>query len=517
MPQTRTLNIRTNQAERTLILTLIATLFAVSTIATAGVQDTVVVGDGADYESISAAIDAIEVEDSSDGYIILVLPGTYFLDDLSIIAIEPLAGPLRIQAASGPGTVAIDGVGNYRCIQSEDVDLTLVDLTLQNGYASDHGAGIHCDGGSLTLQGVTLANCSAESHGGGLYAIWAAVEINDSEFDSCTSDGNGGGVHCEHEELTLTDTDFNNCSASSWGGALAHGDVFSAIGCNFNGNSAAESGAIHGSSQSTVTIDSCTFQENTALTGNCGGLFLADQCNYTVQYCVFSGNSSAGAGGALYAFGASGLLQHCTFEFNQSTTATAGAVVLYSYTSQDSIFLVENCSFDTNTAYGQAGAIKVHQLGSTLSLTIRDTVFEHNASNASTGGAIHAVSNGEIQTSIDVDACHFHDNTADDDGEAINLAGSSITLTISDTLMCDHAFQNEINGSYTDVGGNDLGGWCCPGDIDANESVDVQDLSTLLAAWGSTTDGNSPNDVDRDQSVMILDVIDMFRHWGPCG
>ena len=83
-------------------MTLLTTLLLTTTIATAGVQDTFVVGDGegADYESISAAIDFIEGEDSSDGYIILVLPGTYVLDHLSIISIEPLTGPLQHSGCS---------------------------------------------------------------------------------------------------------------------------------------------------------------------------------------------------------------------------------------------------------------------------------------------------------------------------------------------------------------------------------------------------------------------------------
>jgi Tol biopolymer transport system component len=54
----------------------------------------------------------------------------------------------------------------------------------------------------------------------------------------------------------------------------------------------------------------------------------------------------------------------------------------------------------------------------------------------------------------------------------------------------------------------------CPGDLDDDGNVGVQDFLTLLAAWGTNPGG--PPDLNNDGEVGILDLLDLLAGWGPC-
>ena len=54
----------------------------------------------------------------------------------------------------------------------------------------------------------------------------------------------------------------------------------------------------------------------------------------------------------------------------------------------------------------------------------------------------------------------------------------------------------------------------CPRDLDADGSVGILDLLTLLVAWG--TDPGGPPDFDGDGTVGILDLLALLASWGPC-
>jgi hypothetical protein len=54
----------------------------------------------------------------------------------------------------------------------------------------------------------------------------------------------------------------------------------------------------------------------------------------------------------------------------------------------------------------------------------------------------------------------------------------------------------------------------CPGDIDGNGTVDVQDFLLLLAAWGPNP--GHPADLDADGVVGITDFLILLAGWGSC-
>ncbi len=54
----------------------------------------------------------------------------------------------------------------------------------------------------------------------------------------------------------------------------------------------------------------------------------------------------------------------------------------------------------------------------------------------------------------------------------------------------------------------------CPADLDANGSVGVPDLLSLLASWGPCKD--CPADFDGNGDVGVPDLLALLANWGPC-
>ena len=60
-----------------------------------------------------------------------------------------------------------------------------------------------------------------------------------------------------------------------------------------------------------------------------------------------------------------------------------------------------------------------------------------------------------------------------------------------------------------------IAGVSCPWDLDHNDSVGINDLLTLLAAWGPMPTPDPP-DFDGDGYVGIFDFLELLANWGPC-
>jgi hypothetical protein len=58
----------------------------------------------------------------------------------------------------------------------------------------------------------------------------------------------------------------------------------------------------------------------------------------------------------------------------------------------------------------------------------------------------------------------------------------------------------------------------CRADVDGNSTVDLQDLVSVLSAWGANEPCPPfvPQDVDRDCQVGLGDLLGVLSAWGPC-
>jgi hypothetical protein len=54
----------------------------------------------------------------------------------------------------------------------------------------------------------------------------------------------------------------------------------------------------------------------------------------------------------------------------------------------------------------------------------------------------------------------------------------------------------------------------CPGDLDGNGAVDVQDLVDLILSWGPCA--GCAADLDGDDAVGVTDLVALILAWGPC-
>jgi hypothetical protein len=135
-------------------------------------------------------------------------------------------------------------------------------------------------------------------------------------------------------------------------------------------------------------------------------------------------------------------------------------------------------------------------------------------------GTLYLQDNDEYATA-DVNDCRFSGNVGSGSGgggtDSCISGDEGIDLEITGTTFCDHLAGTEVQISYTDGGGNDLGNWCCPGDVDQDDDVDVDDLSDLLTAYGDESmDADDREDASRDGLVDISDLLGMLQQWGTC-
>jgi hypothetical protein len=58
----------------------------------------------------------------------------------------------------------------------------------------------------------------------------------------------------------------------------------------------------------------------------------------------------------------------------------------------------------------------------------------------------------------------------------------------------------------------------CPGDINGDGEIGIEDLADMLAAWGPCPPTPDPcsSDLDGDGLVGITDFLDLLSLWGPC-
>jgi len=262
----------------------------------------IIVDDGGygDFNNIQAAID-----DSNDGDIIYVFPGTYTGPANRDIDYGGRAVTVTGVAPEDPYIVAatvIDCNGsateNHRgfiFISGEGPNSVLAGLTITNGY-SDYGGGIRCDNSSPTITNCIVTENSADYRGGGVYCNSSHPTITGCAISGNSSDTDGGGMCESGGTSNVSNCEFVENSASRWGGGICAQDGGpKATACLFNGNTAQYGGGIY-TDGSLWDLKSCAFAGNVAAIDG-GGVCHAPM----VHNCTFSSNvAQAGSGGGIF-------------------------------------------------------------------------------------------------------------------------------------------------------------------------------------------------------------------------
>lgn len=183
------------------------------------------------------------------------------------------------------------------------------------------------------LDGFTISGGNADRpipledyDGGGLLAVYGSPTIANCWFKDNRADGKGGAIYTSHSTLVLEDC-IIEANSAPFGGGMAN------IGPD-----------------SDPLLSRCTFIDNSGIKG--GGMH-NDKCHGTFVDCTFVANGASYAGGGMFTqHGGPGmLLINCVFDGNGAGTYGGGI-----YNQSNFHPTLVNCLFIENTA-GEGGGV----------------------------------------------------------------------------------------------------------------------------------------------------------------
>ncbi|UCF42572.1 MAG: hypothetical protein JSV99_08205 [Planctomycetota bacterium] len=226
----------------------------------------------ADFNNIQAAID-----DSNDGDLVVVLPGTYRGDgnrDISFLGkaitvqgVEPNDPDIVAATVIDCNATNLDRHRGFLFENGEDANSILAGITIKNGYTPYHspanysGGGILCYGSSPTITRCVLRGNQAK-YGGGIYCRDGNPNINNCDISFNRGLEAGGGVYCSSERAAITNCVLRNNVSDSGGGISLSGESPRVEICKIIGNEATYSGSGVRSYASSPVISNCVITEN---------------------------------------------------------------------------------------------------------------------------------------------------------------------------------------------------------------------------------------------------------------
>ena len=200
--------------------------------------------------------------------------------------------------------------------------VVLENALLKDAVSSGTGGAVYLSAGSLKATDTRFENNSAKT-GGAIDTVKNGISLtlNGGSFTGNTATTNGGAINLlDKNTMTATGVQFTGnkttASAANKGGAAAYVANASASfeNCTFNNNAVSgESASVGGAicfyalsaSQTTCTVKSCSFTENTAPNGGALGLSdsgskeRASRAVVNWSDCTFTGNTASGKGNAI--------------------------------------------------------------------------------------------------------------------------------------------------------------------------------------------------------------------------
>ncbi len=227
----------------------------------------------------------------------------------------------------GMDLLAIDGGNATRLFAIDSGDVTISDLTLRNGRASDDGGAIRVErSGSLRLSGVTLSGNESIGGSGGAVANFGTLSIDGSTF-SLNEAGSHGGAIFSSGSLTMIGTEvFFNTAQHRGGGISNHGAALSIDESIIRGNTAFRGGGIAVAGGS-LTLSNSIVRSH--YSGEGGGIHIESatavitSSTLTLNTATFS-SGSTGSGGAIMIV--SGTVTVSTSTITQNTGDAGGGI-----------------------------------------------------------------------------------------------------------------------------------------------------------------------------------------------
>lgn len=283
-------------------------------------------------------------------------------------------------------------------------DLVLTEGTISGNQATQLFIITAGAGEPVTFNGMNLQFALSAERGPVLEILeqQATVALNQTNIRDNVGTGtrtSSSSAIYNNGSLTITGGSFDgNSSApadgdqmvsSSASGAVYSTGPVSATNTVFSRNSAANSGAAIYTAGPALTLDSVTVQDNSAGAGSGGGILISSPSSdpeqasvTTITNSTFSGNTAASRGGAIAHF--EGVMNIVGTDFTENTTTdsfeTGGGGALM---NQAGTVTLSSVGFDQNTSGGSGGAI-LNRGGGTL--TVNGGTIGFNSAALSGGG-----------------------------------------------------------------------------------------------------------------------------------
>lgn len=326
----------------------------------------------------------------------------------------------------------------------------------------------------LVLTNTTFENNIATTgFGGAAIYSWQGVgmRVENCIFSNC-SGGNGAVFYHDGRSQFVDPTNlvFKNChfldnTSTDFGGGVgyAYQSSFTIEDCLFDGNTASNGGSLFITSVGNgkeVIIRNSEFRNGDATFGGVCNLY-SGSSTFLIENCLFENNNAGTSGGAIITgFRASSIIKNCTFMGN---TAKFGGGI---YVQNDSTLVeINNSDFILNQATTDGGGINLTD-GSVL--TVNKSIFNTNA--ASNGGGISTAefSDNAFGGKLFIDGSEFYFNSATGQGGGINIIGTD--AVISNTVIANNFNLGGISGAG--ISGNAS---------DSTETTNIMVINSTLA------------------------------------
>ena len=331
----------------------------------------------------------------NDGGTVYIADGTYSGDENTNVTLDKdvtFIGEHQNQTI-------LNGTDTNRLFVIENgANVSLINLTLANGYIDESMGAAVFNLGNLTVTGCTFTANMAE-YGSAIFNA-NTLYVDNSIFNGNLGLSISSIFNDADATVQVRNSVFTANGVDGDAGAIGNNGDLTLTGCTFTSNSASSAGAVMNTG--TMNITGCTFTGNNA-TNEVGGAILNTGL-LNINDSTFTGNTAdddGEAGGAIFNEGGTINIKNSTFTSN---TADLSGGAIYSY--NEGVLNIADSVFSSN--YAQAGGALVNRGNS----TITNTIFDRNR--AEDGGAIINNQNMTITSST------FTGNQADMFGGAIS-------------------------------------------------------------------------------------------------
>ncbi len=238
-----------------------------------------------------------------------------------------------------------------------------------------------------------------------------------------------------------------------------------------------------------ITIDKCTFDENT---GSSGGAVYFNDTEYTVNNSSFTKNTATNesyGGGAVYNTGTTGKISDVTFTGN--TALRGGAVAIYTNSEVE----FSHITATGNEATAEGGVIYANKCK--VDLTKENIVFTDNKANH--GGAVYATK----APLFDIKGAVIERNSAASNGGALYATGCTLNISGKNTVIRNNEAANHGGAIYlsyvTEADSSKTGGVL---------NIDGVSLTDNKALYGGAVSG-------RTNSVINLQNLTLSGNSAP--